>query len=271
MNSRYPRRIVITAFALLPVFLAACAGRPIPAPVSERAASGVKSQRPPAATYTVKRGDTLYSIAFQYGYSYQEVAGWNALAPPYTIYIGQRLTLHAAAVPARPSANDAGSVVITPVPPPAAIETQPLAVPATPVFAKPAQPAVPATPAVRGAGSTWTWPAQGPVLRAYKPGGSKGIHIGGEVGDSVYAAANGRVVYSGSGLVGYGPLIIIKHDDHLLSAYGYNSKLLVKEGEQVAVGQQIAAMGWHTATRAALHFEIRRDGKPVDPLPFLPR
>lgn len=118
---------------------------------------------------------------------------------------------------------------------------------------------------------TWVWPATGSVLRGFSEGGNKGLDISGRTGLPVYAAARGRVVYSGSGLVGYGKLIIIKHNKSYLSAYAHNDKLLVKEGDSVKGGQRIAQMGQTGTQEVKLHFEIRRDGRPVDPLIYLPR
>jgi lipoprotein NlpD len=119
----------------------------------------------------------------------------------------------------------------------------------------------------------WIWPTRGRILRSYQSSGrgKKGIEIGGHDGQPVKAAATGKVVYAGSGLVGYGRLIIIKHNENLLSAYGHNSKLLVSEGDQVEAGQQIAEMGSSGTNRTGLYFEVRKDGKPVDPLSYLPR
>jgi lipoprotein NlpD len=128
----------------------------------------------------------------------------------------------------------------------------------------------PALPAVV---TRWVWPAKGPLLRGYAPDatGKKGIDIGGSTGQPILSAADGKVVYSGSGLVGYGRLIIIKHNDSILSAYGHNSELLVTEGEYVRAGQVIAKMGSSGTSSARLYFEIRADGKPVNPLRYLPR
>ena len=117
----------------------------------------------------------------------------------------------------------------------------------------------------------WTWPAKGQLIEPYSRRGNKGLDIAGDLGQPVYAARGGRVVYSGSGLIGYGKLIIIKHNKSHLSAYAYNDRLLVKEGDNVTGGQRIAHMGRNNAKQVALHFEIRRNGKPVDPLRYLPK
>jgi lipoprotein NlpD len=169
------------------------------------------------------------------------------------------------AAPAESIAPAATAAASSAVPPPAV--TQPPA----------AQPAVPTPPAgtTRSAGGiTWQWPASGKVIGGFQAGGGgdgAGLNIAGNMGDPVRAAASGTVVYSGNGLIGYGELIIIKHNDTFLSAYGHNSKRLVKEGDRVSAGQEIALMGASGAPRVELHFEIRKDGKPVDPLGYLPQ
>jgi lipoprotein NlpD len=119
----------------------------------------------------------------------------------------------------------------------------------------------------------WRWPVDGKIIRRFSANGSgkQGIELDGRVGESIFAASGGRVVYAGNGLRGYGNLVIVKHDAHYLTAYGYNSALLVKEGERVKAGQKIATMGIGPGSAAALHFELRRDGKPVDPLDYLPK
>lgn len=205
------------------------------------------------ATTVVQRGDTLYRIATNNGIAMRDLAAWNQLAPPYTIYPGQRLSLY-------PGGDHDRS-------PPRA---------ATPAGSRPAPPrSTPtATPAVPIASSVaWRWPVEGNLLSRFEAGQptKQGIDIAGTSGAPVYAAGSGTVVYSGSGLVGYGELIIIKHDDHWLSAYGHNRNRLVNEGAVVKAGQQIAALGRTGASRDMLHFEIRYNGKPVDPLKYLPR
>jgi lipoprotein NlpD len=161
----------------------------------------------------------------------------------------------------RPVPQPAPVPAATPLPAPAAM-------PSTPVAA----PAATTTPVVHYDGH-WVWPTRGRLLRSYQSSGrgKRGIDIGGHDGQPVKAAANGKVVYAGSGLVGYGRLIIIKHNENLLSAYGHNSKLLVSEGDQVRAGQQIAEMGSSGTSRTELYFEVRKDGKPVDPLRYLPK
>lgn len=237
--------------------------------------------RAASGSYRVTRGDTLYSIAFRHGLDFRQLASWNGIAPPYTIWPGQLLRLSPgqgrASAPRRPVASTP-TLKRRPVP-----EIRP-ATPATshptPGVAAPAPVAVtsvpPAAPAPKGAtrtasGVNWRWPADGALIKKFQGGDAiPGIELAGRAGDPVRAAADGVVVYSGNGLVGYGELIIIKHSDDFLSAYGHNRKRLVKEGERVSAGQLIAEMGSTGASRDELQFQIRRDGNPVDPLDYLP-
>ncbi len=269
---------------LLGILLLTACGPPPPAPVANRS-SGAP---PPPTSYTVRRGDTLYSIAWQYGLDHRQVAVWNGIGAPYTIYPGQRLAMrkpavHASRPPPAPSRTTQAS---KPAPKPA---TKPKTVSPPPrtATAKPA-PSKPATSAPRKAprsdpaapsatrsvgGVAWRWPTRGRLYRTFNASDPtrKGVDIVGSEGQSVYAASGGKVVYSGNGLVGYGNLIIIKHNNTYLSAYGHNRELLVGEGDDVAPGQLIAKMGRVDNDRAMLHFEIRRQGKPVDPLRLLPK
>jgi lipoprotein NlpD len=205
--------------------------------------------------YTVRRGDTLYSIAFDNGLDYRDVARWNGITDPARIYPGQVLKLYP------PSGTTTAKTA--PARPPAAKAPDP----------KPTPPPATRTPPPRPPSAVaWQWPASGTLAARFGDTGStaKGIDIAGRQGDAVAAAAAGHVVYAGSGLIGYGKLVIIKHDDTFLSAYGYNDELLVAQGAQVRAGERIATMGMGSGKRAMLHFEIRIDGKPVDPLLYLP-
>jgi lipoprotein NlpD len=213
----------------------------------------------PGATTVVQRGDTLYGVASRNGIALRDLAAWNGIEPPYTIYPGQRLRLYppgARPGPRRPSTGSATRPA----------NTGPSAA------AKPAT--APATPgaAPRDSGIAWRWPAEGTLLNRFVVGDPtrQGVDIAGSGGAAVRSAADGTVVYSGSGLVGYGELIIVKHNDAWLSAYGHNRKRLVNEGQLVKAGEQIAEMGRSGAARDMLHFEIRYNGKPVDPLLYLP-
>jgi lipoprotein NlpD len=232
---------------------------------------------PEGSVYTVRAGESLYSIAWRYGLDYKAVAGWNDIEAPYTIYPGQDIRLNPPAALSRaptasPSPTPAPGIPAPAPPPP---ETVPLPPPVqttrtTPVAPQPSIATPSAAPAISSKG--WQWPAQGVVIRSFSPdaNGKKGIDISGEPGQPIVAASSGKVVYSGGGLVGYGQLIIIKHGGDFLSAYAHNRKLLVKEGEQVTGGQMIAELGSTGVSRPMLHFEIREAGQPVDPLHYLP-
>ncbi|KAA2285757.1 peptidoglycan DD-metalloendopeptidase family protein [Arenimonas fontis] len=241
---------------------------------------------PQDGRYTVRKGDTLYGIAFRHGLDYREVAAWNGIRAPYTIYPGQRLLLRGreqareVAVTPAPPATTPGAPVTGPTmagtpPGDTAQQGRPPATSPAPQVTRPAPPATPpATPAPvpAGAPSGWQWPTQGQIVGRFVAGDPKrqGLDIAGQAGQPVLAAAPGVVVYSGAGLVGYGELIIVKHSDEWLSAYAHNRRRLVAEGEQVRAGQQIAELGRTGTSRDMLHFEIRRNGKPVDPLGLLP-
>jgi lipoprotein NlpD len=216
-------------------------------------------------TYVVRKGDTLFKIAWQHGVDQRDLARWNGIRDPDVIHVGQRIRLTAAGAaaargadaPAQTSAKSSpqsksaspprstksgGAAPPRPVPPPVS----------TPVLPAPA----------------WAWPTDGAVVTRFgaADGIATGISIGGREGQPVRAAAAGRVVYAGSGLMSYGQLLIIKHNDTYLTAYGYNSMLLVAQGQDVAKGQTIAAMGRGPEREPRLHFEIRRNGTPIDPL-----
>ncbi len=222
--------------------------------------------------HTVRPGDTLYSIAWRYGYDYHEVAAWNHVKAPYRIYVGQRLVLIPPATPEVGDGSAATTIASSPAP---VVDSGNKSTAAHSIIAtKNRSPVSVEKPVWRPhhLKITWRWPTRGVVKRSFMdPGSKKGIDIGGSLGQPVYAAAAGDVVYSGNGLVGYGNLVIIKHDDTFLSAYGNNRRLLVKEGEHVKAGQMIAEMGQTGKDGAVLHFEIRQEGKPVDPLRYLPR
>ena len=259
--------------AFLLALLSACAARP-PVPSTGAGISG---------THVVQRDETLYRIATRHGLDWRDVAHRNGIGPPYLIYPGQRLRLSGAApVPRRAeplSPPPASTRAPSSAPAPAALprRVEPAGLPAGGT-APPAAEALP-RPAM-GAGAVaargplqWQWPADGPLLRPFSNSAAtrRGIAIGGNRGDEVRAATDGEVVYAGSGLVGYGRLIIVKHDARFISAYGHNEELLVREGQNVRAGQRIALLGDSGAERPMLHFEIRVDGAPVDPTRYLPR
>ena len=192
--------------------------------------------------HIVRRGETLFSISWRYGKNPDDVARWNRLGDGSLIYPGQVIRL------TPPSGTSSRSTT------------------ASRPSAKPL-PQIPAQPS-----PNWVWPTTGRINVEFgaKPGTGTGVLINGKSGQAIVAAASGRVVYSGSGLIGYGQLIILKHNETYLSAYGYTATLLVKEGQEVKKGQKIATMGEGPERKPRLHFEIRRNGQPVNPRPFLP-
>jgi lipoprotein NlpD len=269
---------------LLILPIAGCGGTSVvvrETPRDRPAQSRKPSPPKPGASTVVRKGETLYRIATRHGISPLDLAMWNRIAPPYTIYPGQRLRL----TPPAPRRD---------APPVARPSTPPVAGP-RPSTPTPARPQPPATRPPASTGSTtgsttgnqttappaapvaaafaWRWPADGNLIGRFAAGDPtrQGIDIAGAAGSPVRAAADGVVVYSGSGLVGYGELIIVKHDEQWLSAYGHNRARLVNEGQRVRAGEQIAEMGRSGAARDMLHFEIRYDGRPQDPLSYLPR
>ena len=225
-------------------------------------------------TAVVHAGDTLYHIATTHGISVLDLAVWNDIAPPYTIHPGQRLRLYPrerGAIAAPKATTRRPSAVSSGVRQPPAVATRPATPRPTPSTTPAVTPS--ATPPPQASGiSTWRWPTDGELIGRYADGDPtrQGIDVAGRAGQPVLAAADGVVVYSGSGLVGYGELVIIKHNENWLSAYGHNRARLVNEGQLVKAGQPIAEMGHTGAARDMLHFEIRYNGKPVDPLQYLP-
>jgi lipoprotein NlpD len=349
--------------------------RPAPSTATPAPSRPSRQDAPSAPSYTVQPGDTLYKISVQYGVDYRDLASWNDIAAPYTIYPKQQLRVGAltsapslaseqapvgstqappsssnpvrtppanaervgaANVPsvtrpapapgydanlgvtlpegAEPIASSAGSASSTTAPVFESVEAPSAAAvavaptpttaapaPAAPAPAAPAAAVVVATTAASSAAESvkplapsaasptpnppaadvssakpsaagWIWPSTGKVVVTYANGDPtrQGIDIAGEIGQPVRAARDGEVVYSGAGLIGYGELVIIKHSPELLSAYGHNRVRLVKEGDKIKAGQKIAEMGKNATNRVLLHFEVRKNGKPVDPLPLLP-
>lgn len=282
---------------------ASATGKPEMLPAS--AAQGAAATDPDAGYYTVKKGDTLYSIALDHGQDHKDVAAWNNLDNPSVIRIGQKLRV-------APEDNGAPVAVVKPVTSSASIEVKAESAPKStsttenlkrepkggklaysdaalaraqqaeqaarpaepkPEEAKPERPAEakPAEkPAPGGDELDWMWPANGKLIASFAEGGSKGVDIAGKAGDPVLAAAGGVVSYAGAGLRGYGNLVVLRHNATYLSVYAHNSKLLVKEKDSVAKGQKIAEMGSTDTESPRLHFEIRREGKPADPQKFLP-
>ena len=208
--------------------------------------------------YKVKEGDTLYSIGWRYGQDANKIAEWNKLKTPYVIHQGQILRI--AAPPSYPDAP-----LFKPLKPEISSAQRQERVATS-------SPQKPLTKITSGPVS-WGWPAGGKLISTFsvKQIDHKGINIAGKKGEPIRAAALGKVVYSGSGLSSYGNLLIIKHNEHYLSAYAHNDKLLVKEGESVSKGQQVATMGATGSDKVMLHFEVRYKGNPVDPLKYLPK
>lgn len=291
------------ALAVIAAVLGGCASQGH-APVEDRG-SVVQEAKPTAHAasdrtgfYTVKKGDTLYSIALDHGQDYKDVAAWNTLENPNLIKIGQQLRVvppeGAAPVAVAKPVSSSGPLEIRGAPGSSSSNTesfkrepkggkQPWSEDALakarqgesaakPVEGKPAAVAEkpPEKPAAVSDDVDWMWPASGKLLTPYSEGGNKGVDIAGKVGDPVYAAASGVVSYSGAGLRGYGNLVVLRHNANLLSVYAHNSKLLVKEKDTVTKGQKIAEIGSSDTDSPRLHFEIRRQGKPGDPQKYLP-
>lgn len=198
--------------------------------------------------HIVRRGDTLYSIAWRYGLDYRNVASWNRIEPPYTIFPGQRVDINGTFTASSPQSPNSNNVAKRRTRTETSKES-----------------------ATSDSEVGWKWPTRGKMIASFQASGRKGVDIAGHFDQPIYAAAGGRVVYSGGGLRGYGKLIIIKHNKRFLSAYAHNNKLLVEEGDKVSGGQHIASMGRSGADRVMLHFEIRHDGNPVDPARYLPK
>ena len=226
--------------------------------------------------HVVEPGETLYSIGFLYGYDYRKIAQWNGIRPPYGLNAGQVLRVVPPEIGTPPPKVRSKSPVRKPAPVVGPVKAGPRAVDrASPPVAKPIAPLPVKRPSVSfPKNPQWQWPVKSrKVLQTFSANdpGRKGIDIAGQRGNPVHAAAAGRVVYAGSGLVRYGQLIIVKHNEKYLSAYAHNDKLRVKEGDVIRAGQRIADMGSSGAQRPMLHFEIRRNGKPVNPLRYLPQ
>lgn len=218
-------------------------------------------------THVVTRGETLYEIAWRYGRDYRDIAMANHIQSPYVIYPGQRLTLKRPKHPPSVYAKEEVTRKSVALPKEMAKENKPAQ-----TALKPNKEAPIANTKNAVFTNAWQWPIKGKVIKAYSATalGPKGIDIGGQMGAPVLSAENGKVVYSGQGLRGYGKLVIIKHNDTYLSAYGHNSELLVREGQSVTKGQAIAKMGNTDANQVKLHFEIRKNGQPINPLNVLP-
>jgi lipoprotein NlpD len=287
-------RLPLLPVALATLVLAGCTVPPHRAPVEERSVGGAKpGAMAPTKTqptsepakplpgienagkpgyYTVKPGDALIRIALENGQSWRDLARWNGLDNPNLLEVGQVLRVV-------PPGVDAAAVSTKPIAT-AKVESRPLdgkagaaSAPASGVSSSPAASA-PASAAVAARGDdddiSWGWPAAGGVMAGFDEVRNKGLAFGGKAGDAVLAAADGRVMYAGAGLRGYGNMIIIKHSNNYLTAYAHNQALLVKEDQVVRKGQKIAEMGSSDADQVKLHFEVRKQGKPIDPAKLLP-
>lgn len=274
-------------------------------PAEQRSATGrpLGSLEPVGkGQYRVRRGDTLYSIAVEHNADWKDLARWNKLSNPNVIEPGQVLWV------SDPSPRPSPALAQSSAPPAVGAQTQPIApssgvgvrplqsqppsdsqpigvsgmgasamadITATkPAVAESAAPAASASPtelaSIAPAATGWVWPANGQIISGFTEGGSKGLSIAGAPGEAVFAAETGKVVYSGSGLRGYGNLVIVKHEQDVITAYAHNRAILVKEGQTVRRGQKIAELGMSDADRPMLLFEVRKGGKPVDPMTFLP-
>jgi lipoprotein NlpD len=302
MASLWGRRTLVTTVCVASAWALIGCGTPNQAPVEDHSArtahpvvSAVDSK--PAttplapsdtrtSTYTVQPGDMLTKIGLDTGQSWHDLARWNGLSDPNHLEVGQVLRVTPPAGENAPGSVVTTTTTTTTAPVPAAtfkplppIPSKPdakasgVAAAAAPGSAVPLTgAAVPPAAASRDNDDdlTWAWPAAGPVVAPFDDAKTKGLAIGGKAGDAVYAAADGRVVYAGSGLRGYGNLVIVKHNANYLTAYAHNQALLVKEDQIVKRGQKIAEMGSTDADRVQLHFEIRKQGKPIDPSRLLP-
>ena len=288
------------AALLLSLVIAGCVSNNGPAPVEDRGILGttpaVGAEAPDAGAppkpppgienlgkpgyYEVRPSDTVRKIARETSQKWQDIVRWNNLENPDRIEVGQVLRVVppvASTVAAAPAPAPAAPAPAPAAAAPAAASSAPA--PATPTPLEVAKPPAPpvttasvAPPAAASGDESvgWIWPAQGTLLAGFDEAKNKGFDIGGKIGDPVVAAADGQVVYAGAGLRGYGNLIILKHNNTYLTAYAHNQTLLVKEDQRVRKGQKIAEMGNSDADRVKLHFEIRRQGKPVDPSRYLP-
>jgi len=268
--------------------LSGCANKNRPAPVEDRSPNATKAPAKMIAGadnsgkpgyYSVKSGDTLIRIGMDNGQSWRDIARWNNIENPNLIETGQVLRVtppEEAGVVVRPVSST--NVVTSPAP--ASAASAPATATNTAAVRPPASAASPpnsSTPANNLANTdsaeetvSFQWPTRGNVLAGFDEVKNKGIDISGKAGDPVLAAADGKVVYAGSGLRGYGNLVILKHNNTYLTAYAHNQSLLVKEDQAIKRGQKIAEMGNSDADQVKLHFEIRRQGKPVDPAKYLP-
>lgn len=281
-------RVAIFLVIIIVLALPGCHRHYRPPQSAKPQTSIVKRQLNADGSYYVRKGDTLYAIAFSYGLDPMEIARLNGISSPYTIYPDQKLQLKPAS--ARSSNRQASTGVKTSgVKTPGQVTTKTVAKPTASTRAAPEPSKSTESPATADAKAmsessktavsssadptSWKWPTNGRVIRGFVAGdpARNGLDIAGKEGQAIIATSAGQVVYSGNGLIGYGELIIVKHSEKMLSAYAYNKVRLVKEGDSVAGGQKIAEMGRNAESEQVLHFEIRAHGKPVNPLIYLPK
>jgi len=247
---------------LLIILLTACGGGgQAVAPIGKYSTStkAKVSQTKAPSVYKVKKGDTLYSISWRYGMDYKTLAKINNIRSPYKIFIGQKIVFKSTK---KYQKTVKKKTTISKK------KTTKKKATTNKIVKKPTASTHPSNHSI-----SWRWPTKGKVISSYSKtaAGRKGINISGKSGQNIVSAAAGKVVYSGNGLVRYGNLLIIKHNDTYLSAYAHNKRLLVKDGQYVKAGQKIATLGRTGTQRDQLHFEIRRNGKPIDPMQFLPK
>jgi lipoprotein NlpD len=265
----FPRLLIVSLAISTVVFQSGCATRTGPAPVVDRSsAKGASLEPVQAGFYRIKRGDTLLRIALDHGQSHRDIAEWNNIADMNQIEVDQVIRV----VPPRSAKAMTSKVEVKQEKPRAAkdvvkpsdkMKDEKLAKNETKEEKSNNEP-------VTDSGIKLSWPSKGNVIDRFDEGKNKGIGISGKSGDPIQAAADGKVVYAGNSLRGYGNLLIVKHDNTYLTAYAHNKTLLVKEGDTVKKAQKIAEMGNTDADQVKLHFEVRKHGKPVDPMSYLP-
>lgn len=266
-SHRFLKKIMMSVAVVSALAITGCASKP-------QISNSTRVMNSPDY-YTVRSGDTLSGIAARYGLNYINIAQLNDIAPPYRIYVNQSLRLKGSAAKR--------TTTTQPITQAAPIQRQTIALPTTPstttqTTSRPVTPAVaPATtaPVITATPTStslrWVKPSAGPVIQQFNPATNvKGLRYGGNQGDPIYAAANGQVVYAADGLKEYGNLVLIKHIDGYITAYAHNSKMLVKSGDNVTAGQKIAEMGSSGTNRIMLEFQIRLDGKPINPANIIP-
>lgn len=266
LSQKMIKTIVLSMAVATVAVMTGCASKP-------QVNGGARHTLPAPNYYTVRSGDTLSGISNRYGLNYLNVAALNDIAPPYRIYVNQSLRLKGSAaqrttstqVMAQTAPIQRQSINLP--------SQQPVAPKPQPVVPRPVVPTVPVNPSSSTVASSLRWvkPSNGAVIQTFNLASNvKGTRYGGNVGDPIFAAANGQVVYAADGLKEYGNLVLVKHIDGYITAYAHNSKMLVKSGDNVTAGQKIAEMGSSGASQVMLEFQVRLDGKPVNPSTVLP-